>query len=166
MKNDGFSIIELLVVLLILGALLSIAGLQMNTWIVRSQVEEQIKRMHADFMNARMRAMDRNRVHFVKLNVASKQYEIWEDTNPAPDGDGGLQTAGTPDTRVSAVTLNNDYQATLSLGVTTFSFDARGLVSNVGTIRIDNSYGPLFDCIVLSDTRIRLGRYDGAACIS
>lgn len=156
--DSGFTLTELIVVMLLAGVLMTIAGMQMSSWAGKARVEEQTKRLYADLLSARKMAMERNRVHFVRL--AANSYEIWEDTNPGPDGDGALTIAAPADTRLSQVSTRDTLTINLSLGVTTFNFDHRGLISNVGTVRITNTYDAVYDCVVLSTTRIRMGRYD------
>jgi type II secretion system protein H len=168
MKKSGFTIIELIVVMAILGILLAIVGLSMQNWLGKARVEEQIKQMYADLSNARARAMNNNRVHFVVLNAAANQYQVWEDTNTAPDGNGALETAG-GDTRT--LQIDNRVELTTTIipgGGFHFSFNTRGIISNNGTIRMGsvNNFGAMVDCIAVSATRIRLGRWNGANCTS
>ena len=51
------------------------------------RVENQVKGMYADLMNARARAMQQNRSHFVQ--VTANNYQIIEDTN-----ENGVYNAG------------------------------------------------------------------------
>src|SRR6266511_686232 len=95
MKDSGFSLLELLTVIVIISVLIAIAALNGREWMERYQVEGQIKEMYADLMNARVSAMQRNRVFFVTL--AANQYTIYEDTYSAltpssSDGDSNPQT--------------------------------------------------------------------------
>ncbi len=95
MKNHGITLIELIIVISIIGILAVALGFEFTGWMGGYRVESQTKEMYVDLMNARARAMQRNRVHFVRLFIPPTQYtNMYDDTNPAPDGDGTyLQTA-------------------------------------------------------------------------
>ena len=161
LNRRGFTLIELLVTVGILGILLGMAGLQGRDWMVRTRVQEQMKQFHTDLANTRLRASNRGRTHFVRMDP--NWYEIWEDTDPDPDGNGTLEPSDTlvdnrrvvlKDPLLSAATFN------------AFTFDNKGLVSGLGgTIRIENRFGSSIDCIVVSSMRIRMGRLIGANCI-
>lgn len=157
MNKKGFSLIELIVVIAILGILLSIAAISGRDWLERYKVEGQITEMYTDLMNARVSALQRNRVFFVTL--AANQYAVYEDTNPAPDGDGVLQT--TQDLLVMRKTA----QYTLNFTAANFNFTQNGLVSmGNGTIWIISTANPASDCIALASTRILMGKMNGMVC--
>lgn len=169
MKNSGFSLIELVIVIAILSILLSIAGISGKTWLDRYRVESQTKEMYVDFMNARCSAMQKNRTYFVTL--ASMQYTVYEDrdlanpTNPALDGDDIFEGPGID---VLVTQKNTQYQIVSNLtGTTGFSFDRNGLVSQSGTLRFDltnSSAGSAYNCITLNATRILMGKWNGTDC--
>jgi prepilin-type N-terminal cleavage/methylation domain-containing protein len=167
MKNSGFSLIELVVVIAILSCLFLIAGLSGRTWLARYRVESQTKQMYADLMNARASAMQKSRTYFVTL--ASTQYSVYEDrdpaspANPALDGDDLFESAS------DALILqkNTEYPIVSAPTGTEFSFDKNGLVSLNGTLHFDlttSSAGPSYDCITLFTTRILMGKWSGTSC--
>lgn len=170
MKNKGFSLIELVLVIAILMILLSIAGISGKTWLDRYRVEGQLKEMCVDLMNARVSAMQKNRMYFVTLS--STQYAIYEDrdsanpTNPALDGDGVFQAA----TDKLIVQKNTQYSIVPNpSGTTGFNFDRNGLVSLNGTLHFDltgSTASPAYDCITLFTTRILTGRWNGTDCVN
>lgn len=158
MNNGGYSLIELVLVIAIISILLGISTMFGHDWLVRSQVEKQTREMFTDLMNARISAMQRNRVFFVTL--ASNQYAIYQDTNPSPDGDGEFQI-GLDDRlmqKVTAYTLDSG-------GTTSFNFSSCGLTSGgSSTIHVVSNAAPSFDCIVLNPTRILMGKWNGTDC--
>jgi prepilin-type N-terminal cleavage/methylation domain-containing protein len=184
-KNSGITLIELIVAISIVGVLAVAFAFEFQGWINGYKVESEIKEIYVDLMNARARAMQKNRIHFVGLTTT--QYTIYEDTDPAPDGNGILATAS--DTRVLQKSLNPDYPITWSdLADTQIDFTKKGLSNDNKTICIFtdfvNNYNPInrspdgisdnnpdYDCMVISATRIILGKLTtqntaGGACNS
>lgn len=138
------------------------------------RVESQIKQMYCDLMNARAKAMERNRKHFMTL--AAKQYAIYDDdsngSSKVPDGDWNLQSGSGGYTQVMQVNTNCTIIPALAFGATRFYFDDNGLISLKGSMRLDTDlHGdgtpdayPDYDCIVLSQTRINLGKWEECDC--
>jgi prepilin-type N-terminal cleavage/methylation domain-containing protein len=159
--NRGMTLIELIVVITVVGILIAAISTDFMGWRSKYKVESQMKEMHIDLMNARSRAMERNRIHFVDLSVAN-QYTIYEDTDPAPDGDGILDTGAGKDTQ--RLRKNLDQPITFTTGDTVM-FNSNGLLaSTAGVIRTSTSYDADYDCIGLETTRIIIGQWDGTAC--
>jgi len=158
-NSRGFSIIELIVVLSIIGALLAIAGISGRAWLDKYRVETQMKEMFIDLMNARVGAMQRNRIHFAVLTPT--QYSVYQDTDPQPDGNGTLETAS--DRLLIQKNLNPLYAITYTGQI---NFDTRGLASPTGTLRVATAFGAAFDCITVLATRIRMGAWNGTSCVA
>lgn len=159
MNNKAFTLVELIVVLVILGMLIAIAVIAANEWLVRSQVEGQVKALYIDLMNARVYALQKNRAHFVTLGAS--QYSIYEDTFPSPDGNGSLDLGAGQDRLVLQKALGHPLVAGFPSSVT---FATTGLASSNGTIRVEATTQPHSDCIRLFSTRIRMGRWNGTEC--
>lgn len=160
MGEHGISLIELMVVISIISILLVIAGIAGKQWIDQYNAESQIRTMHTDLMQARVRAMEKNRQYFVA--VKADGYQVVEDAN-----ENGVADAS--DSWQSPNTLN--YQ--VSAGIGTITIDQRGIVS-AGTntqdvlmvIEFDTgSATPEYNCMQLYATRINIGRMNGADCV-
>ncbi|MEW6713991.1 MAG: GspH/FimT family pseudopilin [Nitrospirota bacterium] len=184
--RSGFTIIELLVVISVIGILAIALGFSFEGWQGRYKVESQIKDVESDLMKARARAMQRNRAHFVTLTA--NQYTVQEDLSPWPDGDGTLTAAD--DVRPAGYNdpipllqkdLNLPYVLTWSDAADTeIEFTTRGLSNDNKTICLftdfdgdgDSDVEPDYDCLVISQTRINMGKLnsqtgacDAANCI-
>lgn len=154
MKNDGITLTELIIVISIIGILVVALGFSFQGWIGGSRVETQMKEMYTDLMNARVRAMSRSRVHFVTL--AATQYTIYEDTNPAPNGNGALETTAPTDTQILQRNLDPSYPITWNRD--TYEFNTRGLAASGGTICSNTDADADYNCIIISASRINLGK--------
>jgi prepilin-type N-terminal cleavage/methylation domain-containing protein len=158
MNKRGFSLTELITVIAILSTLIAIAGFYGRNMLVGSQVESQTREMFTDLMNARVNAMQRNHVFFVTL--AANQYAIYEDSDENEEYDPG-------DRLVKQKTTS--YALATSSTMTFFKFTTCGtcdhLVSEpTNTIHIVSTAAPTFDCIILSTTRLLMGKWNGTDC--
>lgn len=152
--SRGFTLVELLVVIGVVAVLALALGFQFVGWQGGYRIESQVKQMHSDLLNARTRAMMRNRVQFVDLTA--NNYQVYEDTNE----DGILQRATDARMWPNPKPLIHPL---LSPPVFPPTIDTKGLVSLDGTVRFDiGENKPDYDCIVLSQTRIVLGKWNGS----
>jgi Tfp pilus assembly protein FimT len=171
----GITLMELIVVITVIGILIVAFGLTFQGWLARYKVESEMKDMYADLMNAKARAMNRNRVHFVDFTAT--QYTISEDIDPWPNGDGFLTSndsnrpAGyTDQIPFLQKDLEQNYPITWSDPADTqISFNSTGLSSEDKTICSSTNNEADYNCIVISATRINIGQLitripDGGAC--
>lgn len=162
MRNDGVTLTELLVVVSIIGILAVALGFSFEGWMGNYRIESQTKTLYSDLMDARTKAMTRNRIHFVVLDT--DDYQIYEDTN-----DNNALNIGAGDTALWATAKQYGYNyEIINLGVDplpqTITIDTRGLMSPQRDFRINNSRNPDYDCIAITQARIRMGKYNGTTC--
>ncbi len=157
----GFTLVEILIALAIVGIVVMLATSTFQGMMEKYRVEGETKQMFADLMDARGRAMQRNRAFFVRINAGD--YTTYEDTTPAPDGNGTLEST-------DAVAASISVRHTITWnpgGLSAFRFNRNGIPSATGTIRLSATARPDYDCITVQATRIKMGQYnDGAnACV-
>jgi prepilin-type N-terminal cleavage/methylation domain-containing protein len=161
-KNSGITLIELIVAISVVGILAAAFAFEFKGWMGSYKVESQIKEMYVDLMNARTRAMQKNRMHFVSLTTT--QYTINEDISTWPDGDENLTSAD--DVRPSGYTdpipllqknLNPTHPITWNGGAQ-IDFDKRGLSNVNKTICSNTDIDADYNCIEISASRINLGK--------
>jgi prepilin-type N-terminal cleavage/methylation domain-containing protein len=177
MNSSGVTLVELLVTISIISILVAALAFSYRGWQGRYNIEGQMRQVQSDLTKARTSAIGRQRDFFVvfKCNSTTNEcasYSVYEDTNPGPDGNGTLESTGSPaDTRL------NGYPKTLAYPVTwaggPIKFDDRGLITpNSGAVVVTSSRNasttdnPDYDCISFTDLKMNLGQWNvaSAAC--
>ncbi len=159
-NRRGFTMVEMMIVVAIIAVLIASVTVSYRSWSRRYRVENSVKELYATLMDARARAMQKKRVHFVSFTAT--EYRIYEDTSPAPDGNRSLEAGA--DNLVLRGTPAEPIQ-TFPAGM---MFDTDGVVSiDSGFIRISSPLRADYDCIALRRTRIKMGQMDeaGVACV-
>jgi len=165
MNKRGFTLIELLIVVSIIAILAVALGFSYQGWMGKYKVESQVKQMYVDLMNARARAMQMNRMHFFLCITPFTSYNIFDDTNPSPDGNGTLEVG--PDTLLPGYPKSVDY--TITWGSGDIQFDSRGYITATGTspwvLSVSTTNDADYDCISVAETRILMGKMSGVNCV-
>src|SRR6266567_4738670 len=163
MKRNGFSLIELVVVIAIMVILMTVGGLAYRNFSQKAGVEGQVKAMYADLMNARSQALYRKSCRYV--TVAGTQFSVYTSS-----------VCG-----AAAPTTGAIVQKTLKYGITStptdsLCFDQRGVANLVrsantdmsGTYKavcIQQSNPGVVDSVVISAMGIQMGKLTtGSTC--
>jgi prepilin-type N-terminal cleavage/methylation domain-containing protein len=154
--RHGFTLLEIMIVIAILGILVVLAVGDFGGMNEKYKVEAETKQFYADIMDARGRAMQRNRWFFVRISTYG--YLTYED-RPLPDGDGAFDN--TVDALATSVTVRHAISTVLAGGDTNFEFNRNGIANDNGTIRFVSTAQPDYDCITINPTRIKMGQYIG-----
>jgi len=121
------------------------------------RLEGEVKRLKTDIMAGRARAMQRNVMHFVEIDMAANGYQLFQD-----DGSGifepGVDTAVFPNPKV--------FKDPLVSGGAIITIDTRGLMAPAAMVSFNTSdHDPSdYDCLAISPTRIAAGKLIGANC--
>lgn len=78
MRQDGFTLLEMIVVVAIVGILLAIGTLQFNSHRQKAEIESQVRTMYADLTNVRATALYKKRERSVKITTTG--YSIYSST--------------------------------------------------------------------------------------
>jgi prepilin-type N-terminal cleavage/methylation domain-containing protein len=82
--DRGFSLVELIVVLALLGLVVLVGMPALDDWLERYRVRTAAQNLAADMQLQRMRAVSRNREHRITFDQANSRYTLFES-----DGGGG-----------------------------------------------------------------------------
>ena len=139
-NHDGFSLIELLVVLVLLSLLTATAVPSMSGWVDRSKTRRALDRLVVDISYARVLSVQQSRR-----------------TNVAIGGDGSYTISAMQDdgswTTLRAVDLADDYPGiAVSGGLTNLQFTSRGTLETADAVDgfVIVSRGALRDSIFVS----------------
>jgi len=163
----GFTLVEVLSVIFIVGLLMGIAAVNYQSMQKRYTEEKQVKQLYADLLNTRIRAMQHGRDHFVLLANNTTMYSIYEDTSPSPDGDGFFSSA--TDSLLSTQSIISAHTLIISVPTLTIvQFNNKGILSAstpTVSVRINPSVGEEYDCVVIDEIKTGMGKMNGANCI-
>ena len=159
--QGGFSLLELVVVVAVIGTLLAITAADFTAWQEDARIEKQAREIRSDIMQARLSAIHSKRQHVLTLN--ERGYLLKNYSSEHEPVTGGTEVAG--------FTKKFPYQLTNSHGSPFAGFavqiDPRGLTSNVNTIVLNHAGRPAdYDCISISVARTRLGKVKNGACVT
>lgn len=150
MNKRGFTLIELITVIALIGVLTAIATLNFNQYAVKSQISNQTQELYGNLMEYRSRAFYEKK-HWT-FKISGTGYGIYSSATVAS---GVLP--------VSAVT----FKRPVEYGVSKIEFDSHGLTKNEGSICASEQNGAPVDAVVISISRAQIGKKkEGESCVS
>lgn len=153
MNRAGFSLLELIVILVIMGVLLSIVSINFSGWQKKHQIESKTREIFNDLNEARLNSIylkKRHSIVFQPNNYVMKQYSSENESRTASGSK-------------IVMSKNSTYQISKvnggSIADRIFEFDVRGFTNDLDTIYVNPvKSGAMFDCIVISNARTNMGQ--------
>ncbi len=162
MKQEGFSLIELVVIMAIMATLLTIATINFKSWNDKAAVESQVNSLYSDLSNIRQKALyEKNGGYSVRITATGfsvyRPVVLTDDETTDPLSRMALKVPMTTDPG----DLQIDFDQT---GVATIN----GIPANMkAAVCIDTKgSGAAYDSLLLSRTRIQIGKLTTAGCSS
>lgn len=140
MSVRGITLIELIVVIVLLGILLTLAVSALDSWRTKASIESDTKRIYALLQKARAIAFSRKAD--LSVRASSKTICIYNGTN-----------------QIECVDLANPFSGSVEVSRRGY-FSATGSIKYVGSTAVDVHY----NCVVVSINRVRVGELDGNSC--
>ncbi len=164
MSSRGFSLIELIVVIAIIGILLSIATLDFRSMQQKGQIEKQIREIRSDLVGLRIDAMQKKRrsAAFFGPNVI-QFYSYSSNDEPVLTRSTLMSTKN-----LSFIfrRLSSTTQTDLNAAVDRVEYDTRGYaINNITIFAMPVAYNALENCIIVSTANTQIGRMvDASTC--
>ena len=148
MNKRGFSLVELVVVIGIIGILLSIAAFGFAQYTRKSQITNQTRLLYGDLMEYRTKALYEKKNWTIKISASG--YGIYSSAN----------TAVAP---VSTVALRHGVDINNTADIV---FDSQGLANVSGkSVCVSSANDAAVDSVVISATRVQIGKKkEGVSC--
>ncbi|MCL2457591.1 MAG: prepilin-type N-terminal cleavage/methylation domain-containing protein [Desulfobulbus sp.] len=154
--QGGFTLVELIVVVVIIGALLGVATLYFVQLNEKYKVESLTKEIYSTLMKNRNDAATTNTPRVIELAA--------DRIRSGPDADGNRNIDdGEPVNEMQSSGFV--FQFT---GANRIAFDRRGLTTDNQTLIITGArFGatPAMDCISIAATRINIGKMEAGNCV-
>lgn len=171
----GFSLIELIITIAIMGIVTGIATLSFNSWQTKNNIESQTREIYADLADARTRALTQKKVHgiiFKPKNYVMKSYSSeveYNYPNDAPVNNGEViftKTLKFGITKTNTSTVFTDYNAAILFDTTGFastipSTSTFGFTIVVNPVNVSSN----LNCLVISAARVNMGKWNETTAV-
>lgn len=159
MSRRGFSLVELVVVIAIMGTLAAIVAINFNSWQRKYQIEGQVKELLADLTNVRMMAFQTKKMHRVLLNPTVITFRRYSSEFDAAGTEVFNKSLKFPIQQFSSGSLS-DFSDTI------ITINDRGLTSNLITIAVAAGLAdPAYNCLGVHRARVNMGKINGTDCV-
>jgi prepilin-type N-terminal cleavage/methylation domain-containing protein len=159
LSSNGYSVIEVLVVIALIGIICTIAAPNVSTMMKSYRLKSAANELASTLQLAKITAISQNANSVLTFNSASQTYSAFSDNG---DGGGtvndGTQSGSEP--TIATVNLENSYYGEAVLNTPSFGntivFTSQGACNQSGTISLHNSDSETFQIIISPAGSIKL----------
>ena len=133
-KKAGFTLIELMIVVMIIGIIVGIAIPALQQYSIDANLKSAIRNLKSDMELSKLRAIRENSQVVMAFDIGNNSYEAFVD-NGAGGGTAKNNIKDGEETVVKTVSIPlhvTMYEASFPGGVPRFRFDGRGLPNGLG----------------------------------
>jgi prepilin-type N-terminal cleavage/methylation domain-containing protein len=167
MNRSGFSLIELLTVIAVIGILLTIGTLNFNAYQRKAQIERQTTELYSMIMTARLGAMQQKRKTALVLGPKQITYKNYSSIYENVFSSGGKVVLNSLSSN-EVKKLNGATLSTLNSSTDFLAFDSRGLKTDDTTTTLVVTpvlFSGGNDCVVVQKAKTNIGRMeDDSTC--
>jgi len=170
LNSHGFTLIEMMIVVVILAVLLSIATMQFSSWKVKYSIDTQTRELLSDLSDARLGAIQTKGSRAVFFNNAtSATFRSYTTNELVSSSTGRLLFVKyysknpilTPPLPPGGIPENIIFNST---GLTVDS-SGNVLTNNQTIVAQPTGTAAAIDCVVISTTKINVGKYNNGSCV-
>ncbi len=162
--EKGFSLMELLITIAIMGIVMGIATLSFNTWQVKSRIEAQTHELFTDISEARTNAFTRKKYYGIVFQPTSYVMKSYTSEVEIKNVTAQLANGTVVASKVLRYGLT---KAGADITDTPVIFDTSGFTTSATgfTIYVNpTSAAAAVNCLAISAARVNIGKVNGSSC--